>query len=467
MVKEERIKEIKAKIQEKKRSIAMHKKNADQANAMQLALKIVMNGAYGALAAKHFVLFCNGVAGTITAHGRDLIIRMNDVNEEYWYEKFHLDTELHEKVAIFEKVIQYIDDNDLSKYRQIGKNEVFIANDKERIDEIAELINIDNLIIPNIEKIDDSWVHESTRKEIIEPTKIDIYKTGDAVRKVPVSVYADTDSVFVGMKPAIKAYNWKHDPLDLVLYITEVRLEGVLKKSLDDYAKKYNVENLEDFELEQVSKSVIWLEKKMYVKNVVWEEGVFTDAETNIQAKGIDLVRSSSPTFTREHVYSILQYFFENPETMNDKELVRLVKDIKELFKLAPIEDISVSSSCNKYDEKIIDDQDSLRYVTGTHVSVKAAGFHNYLLNKNSEYKQQYDTIKSGQKIKMYFTNSMINDRFAYVGGNFPKELAMKHAPIDYDKQFEVAILKLINRFCNVLKLSELTPKLKFTVSLF
>jgi DNA polymerase elongation subunit (family B) len=467
MVKEERIKELKLQIAEKKASIALHKKNADQANAMQLALKIVMNGAYGALAAKHFVLFCNGVAGTITAHGRDLIIRMNDVNEEYWYEKFHLDTELHEKVAIFSEVLQYIEDNGLSKYRKIGKNDVFIVNDHERIEEIKGLINLDNLIIPNIDKLDNSWVHADSRKVIDEPTKVDIYKTGDAVRKVPVSVYADTDSVFVGMKPAIQAYDWKHEPLDLVLYISEVRLEGVLKESLDNYAKKYGVENLEDFELEQVSKSVIWLEKKMYVKNVVWDEGVFSDGESNIQAKGIDLVRSSSPAFTRQHVYDILKYFFENPETMNDKELVRLVKEIKDLFILAPIEDISVSSSCNKYDEKIIDDQDSLRYVSGTHVSVKAAGFHNYLLNKNSEFKQQYDTIKSGQKVKMYFTNSMVNDRFAYVGGNFPKELAMKHAPIDYDKQFEVAILKLINRFCNVLNLSELTPKLKFTVSLF
>jgi DNA polymerase elongation subunit (family B) len=467
MTKAERIEELKLKIAEKKKNIAMHKKNADQANAMQLALKIVMNGAYGALAAKHFVLFCNGVAGTITAHGRDLIVRMNDVNEDYWYNRFHKDVELHEKVAIFDKVLQYIEDNNLSKYRKVDKREVFISNDPERIEEIKSKLDLSDLVIPTIEKIDDSWVNADTRKPIENPSKADIYKTGIAVRKVAVSVYADTDSVFVGMKPAVQAYNWKHEPLDLILYIADERLQGVLKKSLDDYASKYGVENLEDFELEQVSKSVIWLEKKMYVKNVVWEEGVFSESENNIQAKGVDLVRSSSPAFAREHVYTILKYFFENPETMNDRELVRLVKEIKDLFELAPIEDISISSSCNKYDEKIIDDQDSLKYVSGTHVSVKASGFHNYLLNQNSDYKQMYDTIKSGSKVKMYFTNSKINDRFAYIGGNYPKELAMKHAPVDYDKQFEVAILNLINRFNKVLKLSELTPKLKFTVSLF
>ncbi len=458
MTKEEKIVKLKEGIKSKKDSILEHEKNADQFNAMQLALKIVMNGAYGALAAKHFVLFCNGVAGTITAHGRDLIVRMNDVNETYWYKHFHKDNELHRAVAIHSNVLELIETHSLDK------NE--IINDKDKYQKLVDRLDLDDLIIPTIEPIDDTWIGVDSKQKVDKPKKSQIYKTGEVIRKNAVSVYADTDSVFVGMQPAIEAYNWKHDPLDLVLFIADFRLQDWFKDELESYAKKYNVENLEDFELEQVSKNIIFLEKKMYVKNVVWEEGVFTDAETNIQAKGVDLVRSSSPAFARKHVYGILEYFFENPHA-TDKELVKRVKEIRDLFMLAPIEDISVSSSCNKYNEKIIDDQDSLKWVKGTHVSVKAAGFHNYLLNKNSEYKQMYDTIKSGQKVKMYFTNSTINDRFAYVGGNYPTELAMKYAPIDYDKQFEVAILKLINRFNKVLGLSTLTPKLKFTLSLF
>lgn len=458
MSKKEQIEKLKKDIENKKLSILEHKKNADQFNAMQLALKIVMNGSYGALAAKHFVLFCNGVAGTITAHGRDLIVRMNDVNETYWYKHFHKDFELHKAVAIHSKVLDLIDEYNLDK--------VEIIKDKVKYQKIVDKLDLSDLEIPIIEAIDDSWINIDTKIVVDKPKKSQIYKTGEVVRKNAVSVYADTDSVFVGMKPAIDAYNWKHDPLDLVLFITDFRLQDWFKNELESYAKKYKVENLEDFELEQVSKNIIFLEKKMYVKNVLWEEGVFNDPETNIQAKGVDIVRSSSPVFTRTHVYGVLKYFFENPN-ITDKELVRRIKEIRELFLLAPVEDISISSSCNKYNEKIIDDQDSLRYVKGTHVSVKAAGFHNYLLNRNSEYKQMYDTIKSGQKVKMYFTNSVINDRFAYIGGNYPAELAMKHAPIDYDKQFEVAILKLINRFNKVLGLSELTPKLKFTLSLF
>lgn len=465
MDKLQRIKELKEKIAEKKRSIESLKKNADNYNAMQLALKIVMNGAYGALAAKHFVLFCNGVASTITAHGRELIVEMNEVNEDYWYNKFHTDFELHKKVAIFDKVLQYIEDNNLSKFRNIDGRETFIVNDKERFEEIASYIT--DVTIPTIQKIKDTWVDVNSRVPVENPSKTDIYKTGSVIREVPVSVYVDTDSLFVGFKPVVKAFNWKHDPLDLVLYIAEERLQGVFKDALEKYAERYKVKNVEDFELEQVSKSVIWLEKKMYVKNVVWSEGVFSEPETNIQAKGIDIVRSSSPVFTRKHVYEIIKYFFKNPETMNDRDLVLKVREMNELFKLAPIEDICVSSSCNKYDEKVLNDDDGLEYVKGTHVAVKATAFHNYLLNDNPEYKKVYNSIKSGQKVKIYFTNSKHNDRFAFVAGHYPKEIANIHAPVDYDRQFELAILGIINRFNKVLNLSELTPKLKFTISLF
>jgi len=40
------------------------------------------------------------VASSITAQGRDLTKTMNFVNEDYWYNKWHNDTELHKKVCI-------------------------------------------------------------------------------------------------------------------------------------------------------------------------------------------------------------------------------------------------------------------------------------------------------------------------------------------------------------------------------
>ena len=76
------------------------KKDVDYFNAMQLALKLVLNGSYGAISTKYFVLFNNKVAGAITSEGRKLTRTMSEVNEHYWYNIWHLDKELHNKLKI-------------------------------------------------------------------------------------------------------------------------------------------------------------------------------------------------------------------------------------------------------------------------------------------------------------------------------------------------------------------------------
>lgn len=60
----------------------------------------MLNGSYGAFATSYFILYNNHVAGTITAEGRELTRKMDEVNEDYWYNQWHLDTELHKKLSI-------------------------------------------------------------------------------------------------------------------------------------------------------------------------------------------------------------------------------------------------------------------------------------------------------------------------------------------------------------------------------
>ena len=459
MTREDKIRDIENQILELQTKKDEAKREADKFNAMQLALKLVLNGSYGAFANKHFVLFCNGVASTITAHGRDLTKTMDKVNEDYWYNQWHLDTELHKQLEVHRRILEYIDWNDLNK------DMVFSEKGKDKLEEIKKEIDIDSIQAPTIEAIDSAYINFSG-KEVTDPSERQII-TGEVVRRVPVSVYADTDSLFVGYKPGITGFGWDQNPLDFILKMSELRIQPYFNEKLEKYADGYKVENKQDFELEQVSKSIIFLEKKMYVKNVVWEEGVFSDPESNIQPKGVELVRSSSPVFTREYVPKILDYFFKNPDTMSDRSLVKHIRELKEMFKLQPIENISMGSSCSNYEIKVIDDQDTLKTVKGAHHAVKSAAFHNYLLNNNPEFKSKYNLIKSGQKIKYYATTSKLNNSFAYSAGQFPKEIANKYAPIDIDKQFEKTILNVVNKFVKVLGLSILNPQLTFTLSLF
>lgn len=402
----ERKKELKLLIEEKKLQIENLKKECNSLNSNQLAMKLVANSAYGAWANKHFVCFCNGVASTITSAGREVISLTDKGGNHYFHKKWHLDTELH---------------------KILGVTDV---------------------------------------KPI--PAEIDC------------CVYVDTDSNFFTFKPAMDSCGWEGDPLEFVHLVCTHSLAPFFKKVLDLYAKKYGVKNVHDFELEQVCKSIIFLDKKMYIKNSAWEDGgynennpewqkkgTFYEAETELQAKGIDLVRSSSPVFARTKVKEIIKYYFKNPTTYNDRDLVKLVKELKEQFKIANIEDISMSTSCNKYSQMVLDDQTNLVLAKGTHHGVKAAALHNYLLNNNPKYKSKYNLIRNGSKIKYYYTTNPLSNEFAYLHGLYPREIATLHAPIDYDTQFEKCILSLINRFNVVLGLSELDSKLTFTLSLF
>jgi DNA polymerase elongation subunit (family B) len=88
------------KIIELKAKISKLNQEVDYYNSLQLAFKLVLNGSYGAFATKYFILFNNHVAGTITAEGRKLTETMSLDNQDYWYNQWHLDTDLHKEMFI-------------------------------------------------------------------------------------------------------------------------------------------------------------------------------------------------------------------------------------------------------------------------------------------------------------------------------------------------------------------------------
>jgi DNA polymerase elongation subunit (family B) len=123
----------------------------------------VLNGSYGAFATSYFILYNNHVAGTITAQGRDLTRTMDKVNEDYWYNQWQNDHELHFRLGI-------------KDVTQINRDQ-------------------------------------------------------------PVSIYADTDSLFVSFKPAMDHCLWKN------LILNSDYLENITEKFivLCPYELKFNL----------------------------------------------------------------------------------------------------------------------------------------------------------------------------------------------------------------------------------
>ena len=76
----------------------------------QNAIKILINSIYGANGNKWFYFYNPAVAQSITLQGQDLIKFSIKAVNHYFQEKWHLDTELHEKLGISEYTINKVDD---------------------------------------------------------------------------------------------------------------------------------------------------------------------------------------------------------------------------------------------------------------------------------------------------------------------------------------------------------------------
>lgn len=356
------------------------------------AVKLVINGMYGALGNKWLAYFNPVVAETVTLQGQDLIKFAERVMNAYFNKFWHLDKELHEK---------------------LGLTEV---------------------------------------KEV----------------KRPVNIYSDTDSCYISFEEVIQSCDWQgkfDSPKDLIIAINKNRISEYLNKQFDRYAEKFGTANFQDFELETISESGIWLAKKKYILNKRWEDGIDIPTLTEIMYKGIELAQSSTPQFARTKLDWLMRYILEKKRDLSKRELTQLLRKIKEEFRMADPNDVSMGRSVNDYAKYIRNDSTGFEVADKTPIHVRAAGYHNYLLNQNADMKRKYEMLKGGNKVKFYYvkvSNDRENNVFAYTPGNYPYEFA---PPIDYDLMFEKSILDPINRVMVAFGMGEIPPGLQIVTS--
>ena len=187
------------------------------------------------------------------------------------------------------------------------------------------------------------------------------------------------------------------------------------------------------------------------------------DDLSKISAQGFEIIQSSTPLFAREKLKDLLTYIF-SVEKLNMKDLVAILKDIKRQFKLANTDQISFSRKVNNYQKYITNDYDEFEIALRCPIGVRAAGYHNYLLKNNVSMKGKYQPLGNGEKCKMYFTTDPVSNVFAYAPGERPYEFA---PDVDYDTQFEKAILDPINRVIQAMGFKALNRNLIYTSAVF
>ena len=177
--------------EEKREQIAILKKKIDEvqaeydrAKAMQLALKLVINGTYGAFAHPKFVLSNSHIANAITAMGRDVINYMLKKIETYFYKEWHLDITSHQKLGV-----EYIAEKD-GKFYLLDREGSNIHYPHKSLDAMLTKLNIFRSDLTAENKTIGEY-NIQFRRDVADFSNVQ-----QIPKDKPIIIYGDTDSIF-------------------------------------------------------------------------------------------------------------------------------------------------------------------------------------------------------------------------------------------------------------------------------
>jgi DNA polymerase elongation subunit (family B) len=271
------------------------------------------------------------------------------------------------------------------------------------------------------------------------------------------------NSCYITFGPALKSCDYKGDPVEFILKIKELRLNSYLKKKFEEYAESYNTKNIQDLELEKISHSAIMVAKKKYILDLAWKlPGVYIKPQEKIKFVGIEIVQGSTSKFARKALKELIKIVCEKGKNLEYANIVKKLKEYKKEFVLQNPEDIAKTQAIGDYEKYCLDDKKSIRLGDKCPQNVRAASVYNYNIY-NSKWKTKYNTIKTGDKLKYYYTKDE-NEVFGFLPNCFPFEFA---PAVDYDLQFSKSVIEPFNRILEAIGFNSVPSSLIYARSLF
>ena len=278
-----------------------------------------------------------------------------------------------------------------------------------------------------------------------------------------IVVYNDTDSTYMTFKPILDSCDYQGDPKEFILKLKEVKLDNYFQEKFDEYAKKFNTKNIQNFELEKIAYSGLMMAKKKYILDTAWADpGIHFDKLQKLSFTGVEIVQSSTPKFVRKVLKELVNYLFDHGKELDYSDAVKKLKEYKSQFVMQEPDDISKGVSIGDYEKYVLNDRKEIVLGDKCPINVRSASVYNHMLF-NSKWKNKYNLIKTGDKIKFYYARSEF-EVFGFQPGNYPYEFAPE---IDYDRQFEKVIIEPFNRFIEVLGFNPIPGNLIYARSLF
>jgi hypothetical protein len=199
-------------------------------------------------------------------------------------------------------------------------------------------------------------------------------------------------------------------------------------------------------------------------------DGKFFDEGSFIKTTGLEIIRSSTPTFCRTELVNLVNWIFNKGKKFTQRDITIELMKLKKRFEIADIEDICINTGIGDYEKYIINDKESLQVASGCGTHIRGAALYNMYLNNNVEYATSYEKLKTSDKVKWYYAkvgkggDEMFNV-FSFKRGQYPREFA---PDVDIDMMFEKTIINPLNNIIQAMpEINKLSGSLKIKKRLF
>lgn len=329
----------------------------------QLAIKLLINSIYGAFGNKWFYFFNVDLAQSITLQGQDLIKFTIKAVNFYFKERWHLDTELHQKLGISQYKINKID-SEAAIYTDTDSIYVHFGGAIDSIEGMPELS-------------EDEYLNLCV--------KIDEYRLAE---------YFNT---------AFDKYGSHFNTVNQQNFELETLSAKAMWLKKKNYALRVAYEPNPNHEL-------------LKDKNKEYE--VF---------KGLEMIKGSYPIWARNHLSKLTKKILEKGNMINPEEdILPEFLSIKKEMKLKTTEELAQTFRCRVYD-KYVKSESKLELLKGIPIYARAAAYYNHKLVTNKlvgkyqkiregeKIKYYYPIVNDKNEWEV----------FAYAPGNYPTEVAL------------------------------------------
>jgi DNA polymerase elongation subunit (family B) len=255
--------------------------------------------------------------------------------------------------------------------------------------------------------------------------------------------YIDTDSLYFSATPLGTGKEFT------------IKLAKVMEKKLNEYYDQMAQDlffcktHRLYIKGESVAETAIWIAKKRYAMNVVYDLESNLDVPKKMKVKGLDVVRSSFPPAFRDFMNGMMKDILGKMEKTDiDTKVLKFRKELDE----TPYIDVARNTSVKNISEYDVGG-DLNKFEKGTPAHVKAALTYNTLL-KRFKIENRYAPISDGEKIKyvMLKPNELKIHTLAFKGYNDPIEITnFIEEYIDVNALFDKELRSKIQDFYDAL----------------